>query len=79
LQQSQKLILALGSAQSERNIKNPFLAAERERMILSNFSEQDQQRIEFVHVIDVYNDTKWVQLLKDLVNQVIFPHARIVR
>ncbi|HQZ60749.1 MAG TPA: adenylyltransferase/cytidyltransferase family protein, partial [Acinetobacter sp.] len=64
LQQSQKLILALGSAQSERNIKNPFLAVERERMILSNFSEQDQQRIEFVHVIDVYNDTKWVQLLK---------------
>ena len=77
LQQSQKLILALGSAQSERNIKNPFLAVERERMILSNFSEQDQQRIEFVHVIDVYNDTKWVQLLKDLVNQVIFPHAKV--
>lgn len=77
LQQSQKLILALGSAQAERNIKNPFLAAERERMILSNFSEQDQQRIEFVHVIDVYNDTKWVQLLKDLVNQVVFPHSKV--
>ena len=77
LQQSQKLILALGSAQSERNIKNPFLAVERERMILSNFSEQDQQRIEFVHVIDVYNDTKWVQLLKDLVNQVVQPSSKV--
>jgi bifunctional NMN adenylyltransferase/nudix hydrolase len=30
-----------------------------------------------VHVIDVYNDTKWVQLLKDLVNQVIFPHSKV--
>jgi len=27
------VILALGSAQSERNIKNPFLASEREQMI----------------------------------------------
>ena len=39
LQQSQHVVLALGSAQSERNIKNPFLAHEREQMILSNFSE----------------------------------------
>ena len=59
LQQSQQVILALGSAQQERNIKNPFLATEREEMILSNFSEADQKRIKFVHVIDVYNDEKW--------------------
>ena len=62
LQQSQYVILALGSAQNERNTKNPFLASEREQMILSNFSEADQKRIKFVHVIDVYNDTKWVTL-----------------
>ncbi len=31
LQQSQNVILALGSAQPERNIKNPFLAAERSK------------------------------------------------
>jgi bifunctional NMN adenylyltransferase/nudix hydrolase len=37
LQQSQKVIIALGSAQAERSIKNPFLAQEREQMILSNF------------------------------------------
>ncbi|MFI7862891.1 adenylyltransferase/cytidyltransferase family protein, partial [Acinetobacter baumannii] len=29
LQQSRYVILALGSAQMERNIKNPFLAIER--------------------------------------------------
>ncbi|ENU23257.1 hypothetical protein F993_02126 [Acinetobacter proteolyticus] len=77
LQQSQNVILALGSAQSERNIKNPFLATEREQMILSNFSEQEQKRIHFVHVVDVYNDEKWVKQVKDLVNAVIQPNAKV--
>lgn len=71
LQNSQNIILALGSAQNERNIKNPFLASEREAMILSNFSEADQHRIHFVHVIDVYNDVKWVKLVKSLVAEVV--------
>ncbi|WP_171519281.1 nicotinate-nicotinamide nucleotide adenylyltransferase [Acinetobacter proteolyticus] len=77
LQQSQNVILALGSAQSERNIKNPFLAIEREQMILSNFSEQVQKRIHFVHVVDVYNDEKWVKQVKDLVNAVIQPNMKV--
>ncbi len=67
LNNSQHIILALGSAQNERNIKNPFSALEREQMILANFSVADQQRIHFVHVIDVYNDVKWVKLVKSLV------------
>ncbi|WP_163120867.1 nicotinate-nicotinamide nucleotide adenylyltransferase [Acinetobacter portensis] len=71
LEHSQNIILALGSAQNERNIKNPFLATEREHMILSNFSKEDQNRIKFVHVIDVYNDEKWQKLVKSLVADVI--------
>ena len=70
LEQSQNVILALGSAQNERNIKNPFSALEREQMILSNFSEEHQKRIKFVHVFDVYNDEKWVNLVKSLVADV---------
>lgn len=77
LQQSKKIILALGSAQFERNIKNPFLAKEREQMILSNFSPADQARIQFVHVIDVYNDEKWQKLVKSLVNDVITLDAKV--
>lgn len=77
LQQSQYVILALGSAQNERNTKNPFLAQEREQMILSNFSEADQKRIKFVHVIDVYNDVKWVKLVKSLVNEVVKPQDKV--
>ncbi|MFW1839442.1 nicotinate-nicotinamide nucleotide adenylyltransferase [Acinetobacter gyllenbergii] len=77
LEKSQNVILALGSAQSERNIKNPFLASEREQMILSNFSEDEQKRIHFVHVVDVYNDEKWVKQVKDLVNSVIQINAKV--
>lgn len=77
LQQSQKVILALGSAQNERNTKNPFTAAEREQMILSNFLEADQQRIKFVHVIDVYDDQKWQQLVKSLVTEVAESDTKI--
>lgn len=77
LQQSQFVILALGSAQLERNIKNPFLATEREQMVLSNFSEEDQKRIKFVHVVDVYNDEKWQKLVKSLVAEVVVPEAKI--
>ncbi len=57
----------LGSAQNERNIKNPFFATEREQMICRIFQKQDQKRIKFVHVIDVYNDEKWQKLVKTLV------------
>ncbi len=77
LQQSHYIILALGSAQNERNIKNPFTADEREQMILSNFSETDQQRIKFVQVIDVYNDEKWQKLVKSLVAGITEPEAKI--
>lgn len=77
LQQSHYVVLALGSAQMERNIKNPFLAIEREQMILSNFSLEEQKRIKFVHVVDVYNDKKWVKQVKSLVNGVIEPNSKV--
>ena len=71
LQQSQYVLLALGSAQNERNIKNPFSANEREQMILSNFSAADQQRIKFVYVVDVYDDKKWQKLVTSLVEDAV--------
>lgn len=77
LEQSENVILALGSAQDERNIKNPFTAAERQQMILSNFSPEQQQRIKFVHVVDVYNDEKWQKLVKMLVATVAGPKAKV--
>ena len=77
LRQSQQVILALGSAQNERNIKNPFSAQEREQMILSNYNEADQKRIKFVHVIDVYNDVKWVKLVTTLIESMVSPTDQV--
>lgn len=77
LEQSQYVILALGSAQNERNIKNPFSASEREQMILSNFSAVDQQRIKFVHVVDVYDDKKWQKLVTSLVAEMVQPEDKV--
>ncbi len=77
LQQSQQVILALGSAQHERNIKNPFLASEREQMIRSNFSDTEQNRLAFVSIIDVFNDAKWVDQVKTKVNALLKPQAKV--
>ena len=77
LKQCQTIILALGSAQNERNIKNPFTVFERQKMILSNFSESDQKRIKFVHVVDMYNDEKWQKLVTSLVAEVVEPDNRV--
>ncbi len=77
LARSHYVILALGPTQNERNLKNPFLAKEREQMILSNFSPEVQERIKFVHVVDVYNDEKWQKLVKSLVGELVQPQDRV--
>ncbi|MFT4020449.1 MAG: nicotinate-nicotinamide nucleotide adenylyltransferase [Acinetobacter sp.] len=77
LQESQNVIIALGSAQAERNIKNPFLAVEREQMILSNFSLEQQQRIKFVHIVDVYDDKKWVKQVKEKVAEKVQMNSKV--
>lgn len=71
LQQSNRLIIALGSAQTERNLKNPFFADERARMILSNFNPSIQARIQFVEIPDLNNDEKWVKCVKEKVTEKI--------
>lgn len=70
LAKAKRVIIALGSAQNERTLKNPFLAEERKQMILSNFNIDEQQRIIFVDVIDVYNDVKWQALVRQLVQNI---------
>ena len=77
LQHSKQVILALGSAQNERNTKNPFSAQERQQMILSNFDATQQKRIKFVHVVDVYNDEKWQALVKSLVGGIVEADAKV--
>lgn len=77
LQKSRHVILALGSAQPERNTKNPFLVNEREQMIRANFPENQQERIICVPIIDVFNDEKWVEEIKKQVAAVTSPQDRV--
>lgn len=70
LQQAEKVIICLGSAQNERSLKNPFLAQERKQMIAANFSQDEKERLNFIDVIDVYNDEKWKKLVFDLVLEI---------
>lgn len=77
LQKSHSIIIALGSVQTQRSVKNPFFAFEREKMILDSFSIEDQQRIKFIHLIDLYNDEKWVNQVKTKVNQCLGQDKRV--
>jgi bifunctional NMN adenylyltransferase/nudix hydrolase len=61
LSKAETLIIVLGSARAARNIKNPFTPAEREEMVRSCFSQEENKRIVFRSVRDYYyNDNNWV-------------------
>jgi bifunctional NMN adenylyltransferase/nudix hydrolase len=66
-----KLIIILGSHRAARNIKNPFTAAERETMIRSCFTADENKSILFRTVRDYYyNDNAWVADVQQKVLQV---------
>lgn len=77
IRMAQRVILCLGSAQAERTLKNPFLAEERRTMILSNFNIDEQQRLLFTDIIDVYNDVKWQNLVRQQVGIIIKHHDKV--
>lgn len=74
---SHNVILILGSAQDERSIKNPFSAAEREQMIRGGFSQAQQIHLHFLPIVDLYNDVKWTQAVKDGVNTVVSAQDKV--
>lgn len=71
LKHSQQVIILLGSAQPERTLKNIFSVAEREQMILAAFNPEQQQRIRFGGLIDVYDDVKWTKAVKQAVADIV--------
>lgn len=75
---SQKVIILLGSAQPERTLKNVFNVLERQQMILAAFPPEQQQRIAFGALVDVYDDVKWTKAVKQAVaNIVIDPSKKV--
>lgn len=76
LKHSQQAIILLGSAQPERTLKNIFSVAEREQMILAAFSPEQQQRIRFGALVDVYDDVKWTKAVKQAVADIVSDPAK---
>ena len=74
---SENVILILGSAQDERSIKNPFSANEREQMIRGAYAQEQQQHLHFVPIIDLYNDVKWTNSVKQGVANIVSDQAKV--
>lgn len=66
LEESDKVIIVLGSHKKARNIRIPWNTSERIEMISSTLSDKDKSRISFIELKDnVYNNTLWIgELLK---------------
>jgi bifunctional NMN adenylyltransferase/nudix hydrolase len=71
LENSERLILVLGSHHSARTLRNPFTAHEREQMIRACLTPEEQKRIQFVAVRDYfYQDEFWTAEVRSKVGQI---------
>ena len=77
LSHAAKLIMVIGSAQDERSIKNPFSASERQAMVMASLLPDQRKRVEFLPIIDLYNDVKWVAAVKAGIDALTQPSDRI--
>ncbi len=80
LAKARTVIVVLGSARRARNIKNPFLDDERQKMItaaVEDMNAGDVGRIVFCPVRDYYDNDKWVAAVRNAVRSVTGPHARV--
>lgn len=56
----EQVVVVLGSAWRSRNPVNPFTFDERQAMVRTMLSGEDQARVRFVGVRDLYDDNAWV-------------------
>jgi bifunctional NMN adenylyltransferase/nudix hydrolase len=73
LENVQKLIVVIGSAKTARNIKNPFLAEERQHLIQTALETAgiDKTRIAFTYVRDYfYNEAMWLASVQNGVHSI---------
>lgn len=70
LEQANRLIVVIGSHNTPRDIKNPWTAPEREVMIRSCLSAEDNARVSFVYAENrLYSNTFWARNVERLVNE----------
>lgn len=76
LEESDYLIVVLGSDGAAPNTRNPFTTLERQRMI-SAATPEYSGRIIFAATPDFpYNDQKWVSYVQEIVDEAIETHAK---
>jgi len=74
-EQSEKVIMLIGSAHQPRSVRNPWLFQERDEMIRSCLSENESQRLITAPLMDVtYNDELWVKNVQSTINGLVTAH-----
>ncbi len=69
LQQADKVILLIGSANAPRTLKNPFSFVERQEMIALAFDGEERERLLFAPIDDtLYNDHQWLKNIQSAVH-----------
>jgi bifunctional NMN adenylyltransferase/nudix hydrolase len=65
-----QVVVVLGSAFQARTPKNPFTWGERAEMIRAHFNEQDQARLRFLPMRDVYDQARWARAVQQGVENI---------
>lgn len=75
-EQSDKLIIVLGSSYAPRTIKNPFNYEERIKLIDANLTEEERAKTFYIPARDYwYNDPIWAVFVQEKVNTLVGSHT----
>ena len=79
LEVSERLIILCGSAHQPRTVRNPWTVAEREQMIRTCLSDEQNARVDVSPLMDVlYNDEVWIRNVQVTVTGLVTAkHARL--
>lgn len=78
LAQANQMIILCGSAHQPRSTRNPWSVKEREAMIRGALTEEQNQRVHIVPLMDMnYNDESWVRNVQATVDGMVTAHHGI--
>jgi bifunctional NMN adenylyltransferase/nudix hydrolase len=69
LQESEHLIVVLGSACQAKSHKNPWTTKEREEMLRSCLTEDENKRLSVISLKDYYNNNLWITAMQSAISQ----------
>ena len=75
MEQSEKVIMLIGSAHQPRSIRNPWLFQERDEMIRHCLTTDESKRLITAPLMDVtYNDELWVKNVQSTIHGLVTAH-----